>query len=179
MYEVEVEIVNPPILQLLLADRPDPLAVVERVPELTDQEEVLALDEAILDCSGYTLASLLLVAVVCETISSCPSAENVQPTARAVKQPVAGFDCIVHRIGAGLLIHLPQPKTDLWHVMAAVQLDRGLGHFCRMYDRELQHEQAYRSRNVWEKSLKERGVGFSGWRDVFVSYFSLAMGVAG
>jgi hypothetical protein len=37
---------------------------VERVPELGDNEEVLTLDEAVLDGTGNTLTSLLLVAVV-------------------------------------------------------------------------------------------------------------------
>lgn len=67
--EVQVKVVNPPVLQLLLADGRNPLAIVEGVPQLADQEEVLALHQAVLDCPGHALARLLLIAVICGTIS--------------------------------------------------------------------------------------------------------------
>lgn len=62
--DVQVEVVKTPVLELLLADGLDALWIVERVPELGDEEEVLTLDDAFLDGAGNTLAGLLLVAVV-------------------------------------------------------------------------------------------------------------------
>ena len=63
--EVEVEVVDAPVGELLLDDGLDALAVVEGVPELGDDEELLALHEAVLDGAGNALAALNLVAVVC------------------------------------------------------------------------------------------------------------------
>lgn len=61
---VQVEVVDAPVAELLLADRLDSVAVVERVPELGDEEEVFALDEAFLDGAGNTLARLFFIAIV-------------------------------------------------------------------------------------------------------------------
>jgi hypothetical protein len=49
---------------LLAADRLDLVAIVERVPELGDEEELFAFDEAVFDGSGDTFAGFFLVAVV-------------------------------------------------------------------------------------------------------------------
>lgn len=62
--DVEVEIVDTPVLELLLADRRDAVVVVEGVPELGDEEQVGAFDESILDGPGYSLAGFDFVAVV-------------------------------------------------------------------------------------------------------------------
>lgn len=56
---------KPIILELLLANGLDTLLVVEGVPELGDDEELLALDNSLLDGFREPLACLLLVAVVC------------------------------------------------------------------------------------------------------------------
>lgn len=64
MDDVQVEVVDAPVLELLLADRLDSIAVVKRIPELGDKEEVFALDEALLDGAGDTLARLYFVAVI-------------------------------------------------------------------------------------------------------------------
>ena len=64
MYNVQVEVINAPVVQLLLANRLHPVAVVEGVPELGNEEEVFALYEAVLDGTGDTLACLHFVAVV-------------------------------------------------------------------------------------------------------------------
>jgi hypothetical protein len=70
--EVEVEVVDTPVFELLLANGLDLLAVVEGLPKLGDDEEVFALDEAVLDGAGYTLAALDFVSVVCEIeVSLC------------------------------------------------------------------------------------------------------------
>jgi len=63
--DVQVEVVDAPVGQLLLADGLDLLALVECLPQLADDEEVFALYEAVLDGAGYTLAALDFVAVVC------------------------------------------------------------------------------------------------------------------
>lgn len=62
--DVQVEVVDTPISKLLTADGLDLVALVEGVPELGDDEEVLALHNAFLDGTGNTLASLNLIAVV-------------------------------------------------------------------------------------------------------------------
>ena len=49
---------------MLAADGLDFVAFVEGVPELGDEEEVFALDEAIFNGSGNAFAGFLLVAVV-------------------------------------------------------------------------------------------------------------------
>jgi hypothetical protein len=46
---------------------------VERVPQLADYEELLALDKAVLDCPGHALTGLLLVAVICDPKSAYAS----------------------------------------------------------------------------------------------------------
>lgn len=64
MHDVQVEVVDSPIGELLAADGLNLLAVVEGVPELGDEEEVFALDDAFLDGSSDSFAGFLLVAVV-------------------------------------------------------------------------------------------------------------------
>ena len=66
---VEVKVVDAPILKLLFADGLDTVMVVERVPEFRDKEEVGALDYAFFDCAGDALAAFLFVSVVCMDIS--------------------------------------------------------------------------------------------------------------
>ena len=64
MDDVEIEIVNAPILELLFADGLDAIVVVEGVPEFGDEEEVGAFDYAFFDGARDTLARFLFVAVV-------------------------------------------------------------------------------------------------------------------
>jgi len=68
--EVEVEVLETPVGKLLLDDGFDTLTVVECVPELGDNEEVLALHDALGNGTGNTLAALDLVAVVCTPMSA-------------------------------------------------------------------------------------------------------------
>lgn len=56
MNDVEVEVVNAPVRELLLADWLDLVAVVEAVPQFRDEKELFPLDDALFDCSGYALA---------------------------------------------------------------------------------------------------------------------------
>jgi len=44
-------------------------------------------------------------------------------TASTIKQPVSSFDGFVNLVGAGSVVYLPQPKTDLGHLVAIVELD--------------------------------------------------------
>lgn len=62
--EEEVEIVDLPVGELPAGDRLDPVDVVEGLPQLGDDEELLALHQAVLDGAGNALAALLLIAVV-------------------------------------------------------------------------------------------------------------------
>ena len=64
MHDVEVEVINAPVLELLFADGLDAGTVVEGVPEFGHKEEVGAFDEAVFDGAGNTLTGFLLVAVV-------------------------------------------------------------------------------------------------------------------
>jgi hypothetical protein len=62
--EEEVKVVNLPISELATSDGLDFVLVVEGLPELGNDEEVLALHDALLDGAGHALAALLLIAVV-------------------------------------------------------------------------------------------------------------------
>lgn len=62
--DVQVEVVNAQVSQLLAGNGLDLVAVVEAVPQLGDEEEILARDQTVLDGAGDTLADLDLVAVV-------------------------------------------------------------------------------------------------------------------
>lgn len=64
VHDVEVEVVDAPVGELLFADGFDAVVVVEGVPELGDEEEVGAFDEAFFDGAGDALTALLFVAVV-------------------------------------------------------------------------------------------------------------------
>lgn len=64
VHDVQVEVVDTQIGQLLAGDGLNLLAVVEAVPQLGDEEEVLALDDTLLDGTSDTLADLDLIAVV-------------------------------------------------------------------------------------------------------------------
>jgi hypothetical protein len=66
MDQVQVEVVDSPVLELLLGDGLDLLVVVECLPKLGDDEEVFALYKALLDGAGNTLASFDFVAVIFE-----------------------------------------------------------------------------------------------------------------
>jgi hypothetical protein len=60
----EIEVVDPPVSELLLGDRLNLVVVVERLPQLGDDEQVFTLYNALLDSTCNTLTGLLLVAVV-------------------------------------------------------------------------------------------------------------------
>lgn len=62
--EEEVEVVDLPVGELPAGDGLDPVDVVEGLPQLGDDEELLALHQAVLDGAGDALAALLLIAVV-------------------------------------------------------------------------------------------------------------------
>ena len=62
--DVEVEVVDAPVLELLFADWLDAVVVVVSVPEFGDEEEVGAFDYAFFDGAGDALAGFLFVAVV-------------------------------------------------------------------------------------------------------------------
>jgi hypothetical protein len=62
--DVKIEVVNVPVCELLLEDWFDLLGVMERVPELGDEEKIFALYEAVFDCAGYALAGFDFVAIV-------------------------------------------------------------------------------------------------------------------
>ena len=64
MDDIEIEVVDAPILKLFLADRLHTVVVMEGVPELGDEEEIGALDEAFFYGTGDALTGLLLVTVI-------------------------------------------------------------------------------------------------------------------
>lgn len=67
----EIEVVNAPVSELLAGNWLDLLLVVEAVPQLRDDEKVLALYQALLDGTGNTLASLNFVSVIYEVGLVC------------------------------------------------------------------------------------------------------------
>lgn len=66
MHNVEVEVINSPVLELLFADGLDAIMIVEGIPEFGYEEEIGAFDNAFFDGAGDTLAGFLFVAVVWE-----------------------------------------------------------------------------------------------------------------
>lgn len=68
--QVQVKVVNTPVLELLLDNGLDLLVVVEGLPKLGDNEELLALYKTLLDGAGNTLARLDFVAVVWMKLSA-------------------------------------------------------------------------------------------------------------
>ena len=70
MHDVEIEVVDAPVFELLFADGLDAVVVVEGIPELGDEEEVFAFDDAFFDGAGDTLAGFYLVAVICGELES-------------------------------------------------------------------------------------------------------------
>lgn len=60
----QIKVLKTPPLKRLFGDGDNMLTVVEGIPELRDDEEILALDEAIVDSTLHTLAGFLLVPVV-------------------------------------------------------------------------------------------------------------------
>ena len=64
MDNVEIKVVDTPVLELLFADGFYTVVVVERVPEFRDKEEVRAFDYAFFDGAGDALAGFLFIAIV-------------------------------------------------------------------------------------------------------------------
>ena len=141
VHDVQVKVVDAPVGELLAADRLDLVAVVEAVPQLGDDEELLALDDALLDGAGDTLAALNLVAVVWEKGVSVNCALGAGSslfcvpgslTACAVEQTVTSLDGAVDLVGAGVVVHLPQTEAHEGHVKATAQLNGRGSHFERI-----------------------------------------------
>ena len=66
--EEKVEVVDTPVSELLLADGENILGGVEGVPELGDDEQFFALDEAVFESAGDTLADFFFISVVYSSI---------------------------------------------------------------------------------------------------------------
>ena len=133
MDNVQVEVVDAPVVELLLADRLDAVAVVEGVPQLGDEEEVFALDEAVLDGAGDALARLHFVAVVLKKgqsafVEQWIGSELGWRTTCTVEKAVPGLDGVVDGVGASVVGHFPETEADEWHFVAAVELDCGGRH---------------------------------------------------
>lgn len=104
--QVEVEVVDAPVLQLLLGDRRDALGVVERVPQLGDDEEVGALAEAVFNSPHDAFAGFLLVAVAWR----CDRLDNRYKT-----ESVAWIGCWLFEDTLLEQSHLPSEITDSCH----------------------------------------------------------------
>lgn len=61
----QIKVVNTPISELLPCDGLNLIVVVERLPELGNNKQILALYETLLDGTCDTLSGFLLVTVVC------------------------------------------------------------------------------------------------------------------
>ena len=62
--DVEIEIVDAPVLELFLADGLDAVVIVEGVPEFGDEEEVGAFDYTFFDGASDPLAAFGFIAIV-------------------------------------------------------------------------------------------------------------------
>lgn len=138
VHDVKIEVLDAPVSQLLAADRSNALAVVEAVPQLGDNEELLTLDDALLDGTGDTLASLDLVAVVCDSVVSIENiggggkgSQGERHTAGAVKETVTGLDGLVDLVGAGVVVDLPEAEAHEGHFVAGAKLNGRSRHFGR------------------------------------------------
>lgn len=153
--EEEIKVVNLPVGKLFAGDRLDSVLVVESLPQLGDDEEILTLHETLLDGAGNTLTTLLLIAIVCiserrENISADVTSNDVFPnfykeesgeesyfflylsfsheprlTTCAVKQTVTSLDGVVYGIRCSRLVDLPEAKAHLGHLISAVELKCG------------------------------------------------------
>jgi len=111
--EEQVEVVNTPPLELLAADRLDPLGLVEGVPQFRDNEELFTLHDALVESTFHALATLLLVGVICECMSrESRSGKRRRQTEGAIKQPIAALDSIVDNIGGGLVGDFPSTEPS-------------------------------------------------------------------
>lgn len=112
MHNVEVEVVDPPILKLLFANRFNTFLVMERVPQLGYEKELLTLDEAFFKGLRNALAAFYLVPVILTTrrrsaIGDLSHYDFPLLTTGAVKQAVADLDGIVDLISTCVILHLP------------------------------------------------------------------------
>lgn len=64
MHDVQIKIVDAPVLELLSAFWLHALFVMEAVPQLGDDEEILSLHNSFFDRSSDTLAAFNFVAIV-------------------------------------------------------------------------------------------------------------------
>jgi hypothetical protein len=125
VHDVQVKVVDAPIGELLAGDGLDLVGFVEAVPELGDDEELLALDEAVLDCAGYTLAGFDFVAVVwwMLVILNWFFKVGEKRTAGTIEETVASLDGVVDLVGTGVVVDLPETEAHEGHLKAAVKLD--------------------------------------------------------
>lgn len=132
---IEVKVVDAPVSQLLAGNRLDLVTLVEGVPQLGNDEQLLTLHDTLLDGAGNTLTSLDFVAVVCKRSSistlivlqgrntSPLKPPRETPTASAIEQTVTSLDSVVNLVRASVICDLPETETDTGHVIAAVKLD--------------------------------------------------------
>jgi hypothetical protein len=85
---------------------------VEGVPELGNNEQVLALHDTLVNGTLDTLAGLDFVAVVACT----------------VKETVSSLDGVVNLVGASVVVDLPEAEADERHLAAIVEFDGGRRH---------------------------------------------------
>ena len=85
---------------------------MEGVPELGNNEQVLALHDTLVNGTLDTLAGLDFVAVVACT----------------VKETVSSLDGVVNLVGASVVVDLPEAEADERHLAAIVELDSGRRH---------------------------------------------------
>lgn len=126
MHDVQIEVVDAPVGELLAGDGLDLVGFVEAVPELGDDEELLALDDTLLNGAGYTLAGFDFVAVVYDLWCQCQfglGLGRVKCTAGTVEETVASLDGVVDLVGTSVVVDLPQAEAHKGHLIAAAKLD--------------------------------------------------------
>lgn len=64
MHDVQVKVLDAPVLKLLFANRLNAVMIMEGVPKFGDKEQLFTLDKSIFDGASDTLTAFLLIAVI-------------------------------------------------------------------------------------------------------------------
>lgn len=115
MHNVEIEVVDAPVLELFLANGLHAFLVMERVPQLGDEEEVGAFHNAFFDGPSHSLPGFALVAVIFWAIS-CDLLTVAEPevsrTTCTVEKTISRFNGIVDLVGTRVIVDLPESDQD-------------------------------------------------------------------
>lgn len=111
MNQVQIDVVQPEVLQRGTACTLDQIRPVERVPQLAGNEQVLALYDSLVDFGLHAFAHLVLVLVHVGTVDMA----------------VADIDRILHRLGDLTRRRTPSSQAEHGHLLPVVERHKGNG----------------------------------------------------